>query len=151
MDDVSILPKVGLEDIPADLKIAEGQHHTLTINGVAVPLTTFSAGTNGLFYQQMIIDLPEFTSREQQLLPFYTSLISELGAGERDYLAMQQWQSSVMRMGLSTRTSLNNAQQATGHLVVSCKALHYHTDSFVLARTTLEHYVLTRANVFKIY
>jgi Zn-dependent M16 (insulinase) family peptidase len=26
----------------------------------------------------------------------------------------------------------------TGHLVVSCKALHYHTDSFVLARTTLE-------------
>jgi Zn-dependent M16 (insulinase) family peptidase len=68
-----------------------------------------------LFYQQIIIDLPEFTLREQQLLPFYTSLISELGAGERDYLAMQQWQSSVsggVRMGLSTRTSLNNAQQA---------------------------------------
>ncbi|MDO8417540.1 MAG: insulinase family protein [Agitococcus sp.] len=141
VDDVSILPKVGLEDIPADLKIAEGQHQTLTINGVDLPLTTFSAGTNGLFYQQIIIDLPELSLREQQLLPFYTSLISELGAGERDYLAMQQWQSSVsggVRMGLSTRTSLNNAQQATGHLVVSCKALHYHTDSFVLARTTLE-------------
>jgi Zn-dependent M16 (insulinase) family peptidase len=126
---------VGLEDIPADLKIAEGQSYTLPINGVDVPLTTFSAGTNGLFYQQIIIDLPEFTLRQQQLLPFYTSLFSELGAGERnDYLAMQQWQSSVsggVRMGLSTRTSLNNANKLTGHLVVSCKALHYHTDSFV--------------------
>jgi hypothetical protein len=140
-DDVSILPKVGLEDIPADLKIAEGQSYTLPINGVDVPLTTFSAGTNGLFYQQIIIDLPELSERQQKLLPFYSSLLSELGAGEQDYLAMQQWQSRVsggVRMGLSMRTSLNNSQQANAHLVVSCKALHYHTDSFALVRTTLE-------------
>ncbi len=140
-DDVSILPKVGLEDIPADLKIAEGQSYTLPINGVDVPLTTFSAGTNGLFYQQIIIDLPEFSESQQKLLPFYSSLLSELGAGGNDYLAMQQWQSRVsggVRMGLSMRTSLNNSQQANAHLVVSCKALHYHTDSFALVRTTLE-------------
>jgi Zn-dependent M16 (insulinase) family peptidase len=114
-DDVSILPKVGLEDIPADLKIAEGQSHTLPINGVDVSLTTFSTGTNGLFYQQIIIDLPELSEREQKLLPFYSSLLSELGAGDNDYLAMQQWQSRVsggVRMGLSMRTSLHNSQQA---------------------------------------
>ena len=140
-DDVSILPKVGLEDIPADLKIAEGQSYTLPINGVDVPLTTFNAGTNGLFYQQIIIDLPQLSEREQVLLPFYSSLLSELGAGEQDYLAMQQWQSRVsggVRMGLSMRTSLDNSQHAKAHLVVSCKALHYHTDSFVLVRSTLE-------------
>jgi Zn-dependent M16 (insulinase) family peptidase len=140
-DDVSILPKVGLEDIPADLKIAEGQSHTLPINGVDVSLTTFSTGTNGLFYQQIIIDLPELSEREQKLLPFYSSLLSELGAGDNDYLAMQQWQSRVsggVRMGLSMRTSLHDSQQASAHLVVSCKALHYHTDSFTLVRTTLE-------------
>jgi Zn-dependent M16 (insulinase) family peptidase len=140
-DDVSILPKVGLEDIPADLKIAEGQSYTLPINGVDVPLTTFNAGTNGLFYQQIIIDLPQLSEREQVLLPFYSSLLSELGAGDNDYLAMQQWQSRVsggVRMGLSMRTSLDNSQHAKAHLVVSCKALHYHTDSFVLVRSTLE-------------
>jgi len=140
-DDVSILPKVGLEDIPADLKIAEGQSYTLPINGIDVPLTTFNAGTNGLFYQQIIIDLPQLSEREQILLPFYSSLLSELGAGEQDYLAMQQWQSRVsggVRMGLSMRTSLDNSQHAKAHLVVSCKALHYHTDSFVLVRSTLE-------------
>ncbi len=140
-DDVSILPKVGLEDIPADLKIAEGQSYTLPINGIDVPLTTFNAGTNGLFYQQIIIDLPQLSEREQVLLPFYSSLLSELGAGEQDYLAMQQWQSRVsggVRMGLSMRTSLDNSQHAKAHLVVSCKALHYHTDSFVLVRSTLE-------------
>jgi Zn-dependent M16 (insulinase) family peptidase len=140
-DDVSILPKVGLEDIPADLKIAEGQSYTLPINGIDVPLTIFNAGTNGLFYQQIIIDLPQLSEREQVLLPFYSSLLSELGAGEQDYLAMQQWQSRVsggVRMGLSMRTSLDNSQHAKAHLVVSCKALHYHTDSFVLVRSTLE-------------
>jgi Zn-dependent M16 (insulinase) family peptidase len=109
--------------------------------GWMYPLTTFSAGTNGLFYQQIIIDLPEFSESQQKLLPFYSSLLSELGAGDNDYLAMQQWQSRVsggVRMGLSMRTSLHNSQQANAHLVVSCKALHYHTDSFALVRTTLE-------------
>ena len=141
VDDVSILPKVGLADIPADLKIAEGKSYTLPINGIDVPITTFEAGTNGLFYQQIIIDLPHLTEREQSLVPFYSSLLSELGAGEHDYLAMQQWQSQVsggVRMGLSMRTSLNNAGQAQAHLVASCKALHYNTDSFNLLKTTLE-------------
>lgn len=141
VDDVSILPKVGLADIPADLKIAEGKSYTLPINGVDVAITTFEAGTNGLFYQQIIIDLPNLSEREQSLVPFYSSLLSELGAGEHDYLAMQQWQSQVsggVRMGLSMRTSLNDAGQAQAHLVASCKALHYNTDSFNLLKTTLE-------------
>lgn len=141
IDDVSILPKVGLSDIPADLKIAEGKSYTLPINGIDIPITTFEAGTNGLCYQQIIIDLPVLTEREQSLIPFYSSLLSELGAGEFDYLAMQQWQSQVsggVRMGLSMRTSLQNAGQAQAHLVASCKALHYNTDSFKLLKTTLE-------------
>jgi len=141
VDDVSILPKVGLSDIPADLKIAEGKFYTLPINSVDMPITTFEAGTNGLFYQQIIMDLPVLSEREQSLIPFYSSLLSELGAGDFDYLAMQQWQSQVsggVRMGLSMRTSLQDAGQAQAHLVASCKALHYNTDSFNLLKTTLE-------------
>ncbi|RZU47068.1 hypothetical protein EV700_1459 [Fluviicoccus keumensis] len=140
-DDVSILPKVGLADVPADLKIAEGRSATVQMGGQAVPLTTFTAGTNGLFYHQIIIDLPELDDEEQALLPLYAGLAGELGAGSHDYLAMQQWQSRVsggIRLGLSTRTSLNDPGQGLGHLVLSSKALHYHADSFELVRTTLQ-------------
>ncbi|HEX5277544.1 MAG TPA: insulinase family protein [Fluviicoccus sp.] len=141
VDDVSILPKVGLADVPADLKIAEGGDGALRLRDREVPLTTFAAGTNGLFYHQIIIDLPELAEDEQALLPLYAGLFSELGAGEHDYLAMQQWQSRVsggVRMGLSLRSSLDDPRQGMGHLVVSSKALHYNTDCFALVKKTLQ-------------
>jgi len=48
-DDESILPKVGLEDIPADLHYISGSHESF--NGY--PLRRYRAGTNGLVYQQI--------------------------------------------------------------------------------------------------
>ncbi len=140
-DDVSILPKVGLADIPADLKVVEGQAGELVLGHHAAPLTTYAAGTNGLFYQQIIMDLPALSPRQQALLPIYTGLVSELGAGEHDYLAMQQWQSRVsggLRMGYSARTGLSDPSEVSGHLVMSSKALNVKTDSFRLVRVTLE-------------
>lgn len=141
VDDVSVLPKVGLADVPPDLKIAEGRRTGLMLAGKEVPLTTFAAGTNGLYYQQIIIDLPELSAEEQELLPLYGGLLGELGAGDKDYLSMQQWQSRVsggVRMGMSMRTGLNDPREGLGHLVVSSKALHYHTDAFELVHATLQ-------------
>ncbi|MDP1776579.1 MAG: peptidase M16, partial [Moraxellaceae bacterium] len=91
-----------------------------------MPVTSFAQGTNGLFYQQLIIDLPALTTREAQLLPVYTSLFAELGAGQHDYLTMQQRQSAVsggLRMSMSARTSLLDSNSAQAHLVLSGKAL----------------------------
>lgn len=125
-DDPEILPLVTREDIPADFLVAEGQEKSLKLAGQPVPLAVYAQGTNGLVYEQMIIDLPDFTEREQELLPLYTSLVSELGAGDNDYMAMQQWQSRVsggLRMSLSVRTDLHDAGKGLGHLVFSGKAL----------------------------
>ena len=125
-DDPEILPLVTREDIPADFLVAEGQEKSLKVAGQPVPLAVYAQGTNGLVYEQMIIDLPQFTEREQELLPLYTSLVSELGAGDNDYMAMQQWQSRVsggLRMSLSVRTDLHDAGKGLGHLVFSGKAL----------------------------
>lgn len=125
-DDPEILPLVTRDDIPADFLVAEGQEKSLQVAGQPVPLAVYAQGTNGLVYEQMIIDLPDFTEREQELLPLYTSLISELGAGANDYMAMQQWQSRVsggLRMSLSVRTDLHDAGKGMGHLVFSGKAL----------------------------
>lgn len=125
-DDPEILPLVTRDDIPADFLVAEGQEKSLLVAGKQVPLAVYAQGTNGLVYEQMIIDLPVFTEREQELLPLYISLISELGAGDHDYMAMQQWQSRVsggLRMSLSVRTDLHEASKGLGHLVFSGKAL----------------------------
>ncbi len=125
-DDPEALPRVTRDDIPADFLVAEGQEKTLQMAGQKVPFAVYAQGTNGLVYEQMIMDLPAFTEREQELLPLYLSLVSELGAGDNDYMAMQQWQSRVsggLRMSLSVRTDLQDAGKGLGHLVFSGKAL----------------------------
>ncbi len=128
-NDVSCLPKVTLADVPAQTKSLES---TAVVADV-MPVTTFAQGTNGLFYQQLIIDLPALSVRETQLLPVYTSLFAELGAGEHDYLSMQQRQSAVsggLRMSLSARTDLLDVNQAQAHLVLSGKALARNESQF---------------------
>ncbi|WP_197473879.1 insulinase family protein, partial [Oleiphilus sp. HI0066] len=62
-DDESILPKVGIEDVPSELYRPQG-----TIVGGASKLTQYEQGTNGLIYQQVIFDLPALSEQEQQLL-----------------------------------------------------------------------------------
>ena len=133
-NDVSLLPRVTLADVPAQVKALEGESHLLRAGtDHALPVATYAQGTNGLFYQQLIIQLPALTDAEVSLLPLYTSVFSELGVGEADYRVMQQRQSAVsggLRMSLSGRTSLDSPAQAQVHLVVSGKALGYRQAAF---------------------
>ena len=48
-ENLDILPKVGIEDVPADITYAD-KHQLLSR---PIPLTSYSAGTNGLAYQQV--------------------------------------------------------------------------------------------------
>lgn len=141
-DNPEILPRVGREDIPADLRVVEGADKTLPMGSSEVPLAVYAQGTNGLVYEQLIIDLPAFSNDELELLPLYSSLVSELGAGARDYLAMQQWQSRVsggLRMSYSVRGDLESANAGLGHLIFSGKALSNQAPAFnELMRSTLE-------------
>lgn len=129
-DDESILPKVGVEDIPPELPRVEGEEVTLDGQKLtrysAGTLTRYSAGTNGLVYQQMICALPEFSEEEKQLLPYYCQVLSEVGLGDKDYLEVQQWQTRVagsLHGFTSSRTAIDDLQQLSGHFVLSGKAL----------------------------
>ena len=53
-EDLEILPKVGIEDVPVEIAYAEKQ----SVESQPLPLTTYSAGTNGLAYQQIIMPMP---------------------------------------------------------------------------------------------
>jgi len=121
-DDESILPKVGLEDIPADLHYTSGSCESF--NGY--PLRRYRAGTNGLVYQQITCKLPALPSELQAVLPFYCAFITELGIGEQDYLATQRWQAEVVgsiTAFSSVRGAGDNVQNIDGYLTLSAKAL----------------------------
>ena len=129
VDDVSILPKVGLDDVPPKMHIAEG-----SINKVkGRDLHVYEAGTNGLIYQQLVANLPKLDDDLLTVLPYYSNCLAELGCGEQDYLAMQARQSSVSG-GIGAYTSIRGAiddvQAVKGYFFLSGKALARNQQAF---------------------
>jgi len=121
-DDISILPKVGLEDVPAKMHIPTGSSTSLG----AIQSSFFDQGTNGLIYQQIIVDLPDLKKELVNLLPVYTYCLTELGCGEKDYLQSQAWQDAVsggINAYTSVRGSVDDEQNIKAHFVFSGKAL----------------------------
>jgi len=122
VDDISILPKVGLEDVPAKMQIPTGSSTSMGESEISF----FEQGTNGLIYQQIIVDLPELETELVNLLPIYTYCLTELGCGDKDYLQSQAWQDAVSGgVGAYTtvRGSVDNEQNINAHFVFSGKAL----------------------------
>lgn len=110
-DDPELLPKVGLQDIPAELPIPEG-HGDLAAGN---PLTWFYAGTNGLVYQQLVVDLPQLEGELVDDLPLFCALMTEVGCGELDYLQAQAWQAAVSG-GISARASIRGHVEDIEHI-----------------------------------
>lgn len=123
VDDESILPKVGIEDIPPHLHYTPGSHES--VNGF--PLRRYSAGTNGLVYQQITCKLPELTDSQLQLLPYYCICLTELGVADKNYLDTQRWQAEVVG-SISAFSSIRGAgddvQKIDAYLTLSAKALN---------------------------
>jgi len=121
-DDESILPKVGLEDIPREMAYVAPAERLDS----PLPLTTYGAGTNGLVYQQLVIRLPALEDELVDLLPLYANVLTELGVGDRDYLETQLWQARVsgsFNAAVGARGTPVDAGALRGHLVLSAKGL----------------------------
>jgi len=121
-DDESVLPKVGLEDIPPQMAYVAATEKRQK----PLPLTTYATGTNGLVYQQVVLPLPALAEQQINLLPIYSNCLTELGVGSKDYLETQLWQSSIcggIHAYASTRGKPNDEQQLSGHLTLSAKGL----------------------------
>ncbi len=137
-EDESILPKVGRDDVPAE--IPEIPSHRAA--EAALATTCYGRGTNGLVYQQLLLQLPQLPSEAMALMPFYSNMLTELGVGERDYLATQAWQASVcgsISAYSTLRATVDDEQDTRGYLVLSSKALlRNHQQQSELMRATLE-------------
>ncbi|MEP5765430.1 MAG: insulinase family protein [Halieaceae bacterium] len=122
IDDDSILPKVGLEDVPTSIP----ELSPLTGKQRDYACTAYAQGTNGLVYQQAISALPALDGKTLELLPFYTNMLTELGLGDSDYLQVQDRQSAVcgsINAFTSMRGDIDDEQSSRGFLVLSSKAL----------------------------
>ncbi|WP_019531487.1 insulinase family protein [Dasania marina] len=121
-DDESILPKVGLDDVPEDIHIVDGVESLIG----ELPLMSYAQGTNGLVYQQIIIELPPLSDELLAIMPYYTSNLTELGIGEQDYLSTQSHQATVcgsINAYSTLRGSPDDEQAIKSYFVLSSKAL----------------------------
>ena len=123
IDDPEILPKVGLEDVPPELSIPESISREISGTDSAL----YAQGTNGLVYHELAIDMPELSETQLDLLPYYSSCLTELGCGDNDYLKMQERQSSISG-GVSAHSSIlgktDDAQSCSAYYFFIGKALN---------------------------
>ncbi len=122
-DDPSMLPKVGLEDVPVRGSWQERQLET----GRGAQVSRYQVGTNGLVYQMLVSELPALSDRELELLPLLTHLVTDLGIGDDDYLSVQRRQAAVcgsISVNYTLRGAPDDAQRVKGYLITSGKALY---------------------------
>lgn len=98
-DDISVLPMVTREDIPAKLEIPEVA--AIQLNNQTI--YTGSVNTNGMVYQSLIVELPELTEDESRLLPYLNAILTDVGCGQYSYTE-QQARIYAVTGGLSATT-----------------------------------------------
>lgn len=139
-DDLNLLPKVGLEDVPAEMQIVQGQLREVISNGIDTPLNLYYAGTNGIYYQQVLVQIPN----EVVQSPYFnllSILVGEVGAGEYDYLEFQQIQTAVsggLGMGASLRSKVDDKNKVSAWLTLTTKSLVNNLQAIQLLKTGFE-------------
>lgn len=121
-DNPELLPKVDLDDVPAEIKIPEATKQTIA----GTESTVYKQGTNGLVYHEINCELPALSDEELAVLPYYSSCLTELGCGDKDYLQIQEWQSSVsggIHAQQSIRAYTDDEQKLRAYYIFSGKAL----------------------------
>ena len=104
-DDGDLLPSVGLADVPAEIKYPEPDDQAIRKAAtLADNFTSYSTGTNGIVYQQLISNLPALNAEELQLLPLLGYTWTEVGA-TGSYLEQQQKQAAYCG-GISSYASI---------------------------------------------
>lgn len=139
-DNLELLPKVGLEDVPAELQIVQGQLREIICNGLDTPLNLYHAGTNGIYYQQVLIRIPDEIV-ESPYFNLLSILMGEVGAGEYDYLQFQQLQTAVsggLGMGASLRSKVDDKDRISAWLTLTTKSLTQKLDAIQLLKLAFE-------------
>ena len=129
-DDSHLLPAVGISDIPADISIPDAVDSRIG----ATPASSYDASTNGLVYAQIVTDVPDLPTALDVRLPLFGDLVTEVGAGARDYRSNQAWQVAVtggISAGTSLRCDPDDPAIALQYYSVRGKALARNSDALI--------------------
>jgi len=163
-DDLSLLPKVGLEDVPTDISFKQGTQKQINLSGKESTLFEYEAGTNGLYYYQIIVPLTDAIGNEDTselpvnevinhpLLPIYLSLLSELGTDSLSAHEMQAKQaahSSGVTARISQRTNVDDSQAISSYFVVATRALNRKPEAIDLLKEVMEHSIFSEHDRIK--
>ncbi|WP_296405904.1 insulinase family protein, partial [Psychrobacter sp.] len=152
-DDLSLLPKVGLEDVPDAISFTYGKQVAIKLAGDDSVLYQYEAGTNGLYYYQIIMPLAgQDDLINHPLLPIYLGLLSELGTdtlAARDFQALQAAHSSGVTARISQRTSPHDPDLLSSYFVVATRALNRKPEAIDLVKQVLEHSIFTEQDRIK--
>ncbi|MGD8803922.1 MAG: insulinase family protein, partial [Gammaproteobacteria bacterium] len=138
VDDPEMLPKVDLDDVPSEIRMPSAISRRICDTESAL----YAQGTNGLVYHETVFDLPALDTEQLDILPLFSSCLTELGVGDKDYLQVQGWQSSVSG-GVSGHSSIRgnseDIQQTRGYYVFAGKALERNNEKLAeLMRETVQ-------------
>lgn len=125
-DDVEILPKVGLQDIPSQVAFVHGQTLNLNADHLSYPLYQYTIGTNGLYYYQLVMDLDNDALIKHPLMPIYLAVLSELGTDKfdaRSFQAHQARHGSGVTARISQRSQLGNTDKLSSYFILATRAL----------------------------
>ncbi|PNK61922.1 insulinase family protein [Psychrobacter sp. FDAARGOS_221] len=152
-DDLSLLPKVGLEDVPESVSFTHGEQLPIKLVGEDSVLHQYLAGTNGLYYYQLLMPLEgQDELINHPLLPLYLGLLSELGTDSlsaREFQAVQAAHSSGVTARVSQRTSIHHPNKLTSYFVVATRALNRKPEAIDLVKQVLEHSVFSEHDRIK--
>ena len=135
VDDVEILPKVTIQDIPLKREYASA---SFLKNNRSV----YEVGTNGLMYSDFLFPCKNLSSQELLFSSLYTFILTEVGLCEGSYEEVQALQSSITG-GINASFKLHtNGQDEPGKLFlsISSKSLEDNFDAMEkLVLNTLEN------------
>lgn len=150
-DDVSILPKVGLEDIPSQVSFIYPAGSP-SLPKSQTPVHLYHAGTNGLYYYQLITKINDNVADQilaNPLLPLYLTLVSEVGTKNydaRQFQAVQAEHSSGVTARISQRTDLQDKDKMSSYFVVATRALNRKHEAIDLIHEVLSHTIFSETD-----
>lgn len=151
IDDVNLLPKVGLSDVPSDVAFTHAIKKPINIDGDTRTLYEYHAGTNGLYYYQVVADLADAADDilNNPLLPIYLTLLSEVGTHQhdaREFQAVQAACSSGVTARISQRTDVADKDKISSYFVVATRALNRKLDAVNLVSEVLDETIFTETD-----
>ena len=152
-DDIDLLPKVGLADIPADIQFKTGKKSPIVLSGQDSVIYEYEAGTNGLYYYQLLLPLDKHEAViNHPDLPTYLTLISEVGTKDIDARSLQALQarhSSGVTVRVSQRTSPNDPEKMDSFLVIATRSLSRKLEAIDLLKTVLNDTIFSETDRIK--